>query len=404
MYKKRILSFFLAGIITLSSFSTTSMALSKSDRDYIRELAKEKAANDYNVEYNSLIIVNENSLTSDGLCASGLVGATNGLFMPINEDILSAKKLDDSIKNGKENIKNAYIIGGTKVISDKFKTELEDLGYNCKRLEGKDRVETSFKIADEINELTEVEEYAVARAYKGDADAVNIAFQSRHRKMPIVLSKDGKTLNYDTKGKTVYAIGGTAVLSDSLVKNLNAKRLAGKDRFRTNEAIIKHFKETNICPVDGINERLGIAIMASNYGYEQPVLITENSYKGMFIGRHFSSAYFPNEKRSMTLSNLAVHARYGTDKYLDTLHKKTKVKKYDYIFGREEYPITPMRNSKHIKDLEKNYYPFGLYKVVDYKAYWGVDENDENRSYYLINKKNGKVYKYDKKKDAIKLI
>ena len=43
---------------------------------------------------------------------------------------------------------------GTKVISEKFKTELEDLGYNCKRLEGKDRVETSFKIADEINELT----------------------------------------------------------------------------------------------------------------------------------------------------------------------------------------------------------------------------------------------------------
>lgn len=114
------------------------------------------------------------------------------------------------------------------------------------------------------------------------------------------------------------------MLSDSLVKNLNAKRLAGKDRFRTNEAIIKHFKETYICPVDGINERLGIAIMASNYGYDQPVLITENSYKGMFIGRHFSSAYFPDDKRSMTLHNLAVHARYGTDKYLDTLHKKLK--------------------------------------------------------------------------------
>ena len=401
MYKKRILSFLLAGIMTLSAFSTTTSALSKSDRDYIRALAKGKAANEYGVKYNSLVIVNENSLTSDGLCASGLVGATNGLFMPVNEAVLSAKKLDKSIKKGKENIKNAYIIGGTKVISNKFKTELEGLGYNCKRIEGKDRVETSIKIADEINKLTEVKEYAVARAYKGDADAVNIAFQSKARKMPILLSKDGKNLNYNTKGKKVYAIGGSSVLSESLVKKLNAKRLAGKDRFRTNEAIIKYFNETFVCPIDGIKERMSIAIMASNYGYDQPVLITENSYKGMFIGRRFTSEYFPDDKRSMTLHNLAVHARYGTDKYLDTLHKKTKFKKYDYVFGRVEYWMTYMENSKHIKEFEKNYYPFGLCKVVDYEAYWGVGDDI---GYYLVNKKNGKMYKYDKKKDAIKLI
>lgn len=404
MNKKRIISFLLAGIMIIPSFSMPIHALTKGDREYIRELAKKEAENEYGEKYKSVILINENSLTSDGLCASGLVGATNGLLMPINESNLSATNLDKSLKKNKRNLKNVYIIGGVKAISNKYKNELESLGYECKRIEGKDRIETSFKIADEINKISEVKEYAVARGFKGDADAVNIAFQSKLRKMPIVLSKDGKTLNYDTKGKRVYAIGGTAVLSDSLVKNLNAKRLAGKDRFRTNDAIIKYFKETNICPVDGINERLEIAIMASNYGYEQPVLITEKSYKGMFIGRHFSSEYFPNDKRSMTLHNLAVHARYGTDKYLDTLHKKTKVKKYDYIFGREEYPITPMRNSKRIKDFEKNYYPFGLYKVVDYKAYWGVDENDANRSYYLINKKNSKVYKYDKKKDTLRQV
>lgn len=404
MKKKKIISFLLAGMMIIPSFSTPIHALTKGDREYIRELAKQEAENEYGKKYKSVILVNENSLTSDGLCASGLVGATEGLFIPIDESNLSAKNLDKSLKKNNRNLKNVYIIGGVKAISDKYKNELESLGYECKRIEGKDRIETSFKIADEISKISEVKEYAVSRGFKGDADTVSIAFQSKLRKMPIILSKDGKTLNYNTKGKKVYAIGGTAVLSDSLVKSLNAKRVAGKDRFRTNEAIIKHFKETNICPVDGINERLGIAIMASNYGYDQPVLITENSYKGMFIGRHFSSAYFPDDKRSMTLHNLAVHARYGTDKYLDTLHKKTKVKKYDYIFGREEYPITPMRNSKRIKDFEKNYYPFGLYKVVDYKAYWGVDENDNSRSYYLVNKKNGKIYKYDKKKDTLRQV
>ena len=105
MNKKKVISFLLAGMMIIPSFSTPIHALTKGDREYIRELAKQEAENEYGKKYKSVILVNENSLTSDGLCASGLVGATEGLFIPIDESNLSAKNLDKSLKKNNRNLK-----------------------------------------------------------------------------------------------------------------------------------------------------------------------------------------------------------------------------------------------------------------------------------------------------------
>lgn len=408
---KKILSLIVSGIIIFTGLGIDSFAATKTDNDYIKYLVKENVDNIYYVDeenMNVVVIVSEKSLTSDGLCASGLVGASNALFLPVDESKQSYQSIDKMLKNGRRKIDSAYIIGGEKSISNKFERGLVSLGYKCKRIKGKDRIETSFKIANEVNKLTNVKEYAVARAYKGDADAVSIAYQSKNRKMPILLSKDGKNLNYNTKGKKVYAIGGKSVLSNSLVKNLNARRLGGSDRFRTNEAIIKYFKEDKLSLVDGSNERLGIAILASNYTRYQPALSTEKSYKGNLPSKGFWQSYIPmTKKKDQFLENISYHATIkGREKFIDNLHKKARLKKYDYVFYGVDYFYSGLYNSKHIKDYQKNYYAFTPFKVIKgedgyWTIYWKEDMKEE---YYLVNKHNGKVYKYDEKKDIHKLI
>lgn len=398
---KRIVALLITSIITITSLVPISFAEGepRTYREYIRRISENEIGAIEGSQYDTLIVVNEDSLTSDGLCANGLAGASNGAIVTINESEQSYKDIETILEYGEENMKNVYIIGGTKAISNKFQKDMERSGYKCKRIDGKDRVETSIKIADEINKLINVKEYAIARAYKGDADAVSIAYQSKHRKMPILLSKDGKTLDYDIKDKKVYAIGGEAVLSNSLVEKVNAQRLAGEDRYKTNAAIIKNFKINNICIVDGNNERLGIAILVSCYS-DQPALISENSYKGHIKNKEIRFSYIPIlEKKDLTLENIALLSVYGMEKYTNILHKKSKLKKYDYIFEKTEYEGTPMEKSKNIVDYRKNYYPYISSKVVYEDGRWYKDLGINGKlEYYLVNKNNGKVYKYDEKK------
>lgn len=397
---KRIVALLITSIITITSLVPTSFAegAPRTYREYIRRILENEIGSVEGSQYDTLIVVNEDSLTSDGLCANGLAGASKGAIVTINESEQSYKDIERILEYGEENMKNVYIIGGTKAISNKFQKDMERSGYKCKRIDGKDRVETSIKIADEINKLINVKEYAIARAYKGDADAVSIAYQSKSRKMPILLSKDGESLDYDIRGKKVYAIGGEAVLSNSLVEKVNSQRLAGEDRYKTNAAIIKNFKINNICIVDGSNERLGIAILASCYS-DQPALISEKSYKGHIKNKAVRFSYIPIlEKKDLTLESIALLSVRGMDKYFDNLYKKSKLKKYDYVFYGAYYDDSPMEKSKYIKDYRKNYYPYTPCKIVkSSEGYWTM-LIENKQVYYLVNKNNGKVYKYDEKK------
>lgn len=411
---KKLLSLSLAGIITVSGFGCISLAETpKTDFDYIREVVTSSIK--YGEGYSSIVVVNERSLNSDGLCSSSLIGASNGVLATINESVQSAEDIDSLIKESGNTIKTVYILGGEQAISSNFEYSMEGLGYNCIRIEGRDRIETSFKIADEVKKLTNVKEYAVARGYKGDADAVNIAYQSKIRKMPVLLSKDGKTLNYNTESKKVYAIGGTAVLSDSLVKNLKATRVAGSDRFRTNEAVFNYFKtgkELEPIIVSGDNDRLGIAVLASNQTDSgQPLLISEWGYKGNIINKDFSGTCIPLTRKSdIYLQNLAYGYQFPEAiKYEDPIIKKLKLNKYDFnlavVLDYQVGDVCP--GSKHIKDFAKNYHVYLLYETTlnNGGGYWTETEPYKIKDrVYLANKKTGKLYKYNSKTDSLVLL
>ncbi|WP_409069253.1 cell wall-binding repeat-containing protein [Clostridium caseinilyticum] len=180
---------------------------------------------------------------ADALSAAPLAKKYNA---PI---ILTEKnKLNDSARTQLKNLqtKNVIIIGGNGSISKNVETELKNLGINYNRIYGKNRYETSLKIAKEIG----VKNGIVVTNGLGFADALAMAPIAASKQMPILLTPSDK-LTSDTKAflnknsyNKSYVLGGTATVSDYIKNSLkNPTRLSGIDRFQTNIAILNHFKE-----------------------------------------------------------------------------------------------------------------------------------------------------------------
>lgn len=135
--------------------------------------------------------------------------------------------------------KNVFIIGGEGVVSEKVLKEVESLGVKAERISGKDRYETSLKIAEKLD----FKKVAVVNGTKGLADAVSVAAPAATNNLAIVLT-DGVNLGEAEKivsNKEVFVIGGEGVVSEALSKKLKAERIGGKDRNETNVKIMDRF-------------------------------------------------------------------------------------------------------------------------------------------------------------------
>lgn len=128
-------------------------------------------------------------------------------------------------------INKAYIIGGTGVISENLKNNLE----NSHRIYGENRFATNVAILKEFNsELTKGNVFtALGNGPKGNefADALSGAALAAKMNAPMMLTD--KTLpeeikNYAlsnlTKDSKLFALGGEAVVSDSIVNEIKTNK------------------------------------------------------------------------------------------------------------------------------------------------------------------------------------
>ncbi|MCJ0224516.1 cell wall-binding repeat-containing protein [Clostridioides difficile] len=185
--------------------------------------------------YTTAILINADSTMADGLSASGLAGATNA-------PILLTKKNDIPNVTLKrvEKAKKVYIIGGESSIDKSTENILKNKNIEVKRLQGSDRIKTSYNVAKEINSINKVNKVILTNAFKGEPDAMSVACVAVRDKAPIVLT-DGKSVPFNTTGIESYAIGGTSSMSDKLVNDTNSTRLGGVDRYDTNKKIVNKF-------------------------------------------------------------------------------------------------------------------------------------------------------------------
>ncbi len=177
---------------------------------------------------------------------------------------LSAGITEELVRLGVENV---YIVGGKGVITQAVEDNLKSKNLNVKRVSGNDRFETSLAIAKEAFS-TKPSEVVITNGLSY-ADALSISSIAARKGMPILLVNNNKQLSQDQKnyiaGSTAYAVGGTGVLSETIVIAVNATRISGVNRYETNASILNKFPQdySKIYIAKGTNENLVDALSGS---------------------------------------------------------------------------------------------------------------------------------------------
>ncbi|MGH4119867.1 cell wall-binding repeat-containing protein [Clostridium sp.] len=181
-------------------------------------------------------------------------------------------------------VENVYIVGGTGVVSQAVENELKSKVPTVKRISGVNRFETSLEIAKEAFGIKPVE--VVITNGLSYADALSISSIAAQKGMPILLVNNRSELSKIQKNyianTTVYAVGGTGVLSESIVSTANATRISGDNRYETNAAILKQFPQdySKVYIAKGTNTNLVDALAGSALaalGNNPIVLVDKNS-------------------------------------------------------------------------------------------------------------------------------
>lgn len=136
--------------------------------------------------------------------------------------LLSPKdQLPTETKAALKQVSNTIIVGGTNVISDKVKNGLSS--KNPKRIAGKDRYDTSVKVAETFDMSTEMITVATGENF---ADALTGSVLAAKYYEPIILVKKNEVpspvLDYINNNGTWYytVLGGEAAISREAVRQL----------------------------------------------------------------------------------------------------------------------------------------------------------------------------------------
>jgi len=181
---------------------------------------------------------------ADALSAAPLAHRYGGPVLLTKPDKISAETLAELKRLG---VKQIFIVGGPAAVSPSIDAELKARGIAVERIYGIDRYETAVKVAEKLGSVQ-----SVFLATGTDfPDAVAASAVAAKLSIPILLTnKDNLPASIekylkDHPVKQSYILGGISVISTAIEKVLPAAvRLAGKDRYETNLAILKHFADS----------------------------------------------------------------------------------------------------------------------------------------------------------------
>ncbi len=207
----------------------TSMAIAEAYRDWFTD---RKVDN---------VILACGSNFADALAGSYLSAVKYAPIIIINDDNIDRVK--EYVKNSVEKDGTVYILGGNVAVSEKVEKEMKKVANNVKRLAGNNRYATNLEILKEAGMSSDAILVATGNNF---ADSLSASATG----LPMLLVKD--SLNDDqkaflkrNKGKKIYILGGTGVVSASVESRLkkygDVERVAGDNRFETSVMIAEKF-------------------------------------------------------------------------------------------------------------------------------------------------------------------
>lgn len=271
--------------------SVTSSKISGDDR---YKTAVEISKN-YSSTSKHAVVVNGQKGIVDALTATPYASLKKAPILMTQNNKLNEDTKKELTRRG---IKTVDIIGGTASVSDSVKAEIEKMGITVNRIAGNSKYETSLKVAQAFDKISDISKIAVANG-EVLADAVSVAAPAAQNKMPIILAHpknglDGATKTYiNGEGiSTSYVIGGTSSVSSTTQNSLpgTKKRLEGTGRQETNAKVVKEFYDTTshdniyvtksgqVNKADEIADALAVGVLAAHN--QDPVLIVGKNLAG----------------------------------------------------------------------------------------------------------------------------
>ena len=191
-------------------------------------------------ETNNYILVNQYEGLSYALMNSANAAKTDSYIVPVNKN--NIPKEHQYFSASDETVMNLKFSGNSSSFDNTF---LNDASSTYLNVEKNISNNLSKASVDNLNNnFSDANTVFIVNGDKGLADAMSIAPVSYRDQSPILFTtKDGKRIDgYSKKSGVNYVvIGGNKVVSDSLVKEYNATRLAGDTRYETNKAVLDRY-------------------------------------------------------------------------------------------------------------------------------------------------------------------
>jgi putative cell wall-binding protein len=217
----------------------------------------------------------------DALAGVPLAFQLQAPILLTQKDVLPAVTKAEIERLGAEEV---VILGGLTAVSQAVEDALKALDLEVTRIAGADRYETAALIAAELAEIVEFDTAFVV--FGGNyPDALAAASYAARLGMPILLTATNFIPDFtqdaisDLEIKDVYAIGGTSVISNTVLNALpNANRIYGSTREATSLELAKRF---------GVNEEM--VYFATGYNYADAiaggVLAAKNDSGILLVGK-----------------------------------------------------------------------------------------------------------------------
>ncbi|HEY8909549.1 MAG TPA: cell wall-binding repeat-containing protein [Desulfosporosinus sp.] len=306
-------------ITTVTTSATPTLASTGSAGSYTRiagqdrfDTAKDIALKGNTIGLTDVIIVSGNNFP-DALSVSVLAKKLNAPILLVDSTVAHSSAALSFITDKLSKTGIIHIIGGTGIISDAFKTELNRLGfYNLDRIGGYDRYDTNTLIAQKL--VAAQNTPIVIASGESFPDALSISSIASSYGYPILLTAKGslspgiKRYISSVQPSIVYIVGGTGVVSDAVQTSIQAltpatvTRLAGTDRFDTSEKILSTFSLTpkTVYIASGMNfpDALAGSALASVTG--DPIVLVDPKITGVppsimtYLQTLYSNEVVPN--------------------------------------------------------------------------------------------------------------
>lgn len=265
-----------------------------SDRNETSLKVADQVKSALGVEKFDAVIVATGKDYADALTGSYLAKVKKAPILLTNSKEKSNRAMAEYIQKNAKADATIYILGGTGAVSEQTEALLNEQCKNGKvvRLAGNTRLETNTEILKEAG-LEGQSDLLIATS-KSFADSLSAAATGK----PILLVNSAKGLNEEQKnvleqlkGGNIYVLGGENAVSANAVKaiasvtgktaeEIEAVRLAGKNRFATSVMIAEKFfegaKSAVVACGSGNNYPDGLCGGALASALNVPLLLTKN--------------------------------------------------------------------------------------------------------------------------------